>query len=132
MVNQIPLEIKFPAHTQTQLDGILIETTGVADPGPVVQTFYTEQFDRETAFLDGVITVADAKFVSKHLDEKVRMCSTVCEKCVCRGCNLHAHHQKGIEAMKQIAYADRIILNKIGIRVMPIFCLLSLSFASLL
>ena len=59
--------------TKIQLDGILIETTGVADPGPVVQTFYTDTFEKEVGFLDGVITVADAKFVAKHLDEKVRV-----------------------------------------------------------
>ena len=72
-VTQNTLRTKLLARTQIQLDGILIETTGVADPGPVVQTFHTDQFDKETAFLDGVVTVTDAKFVSKHLDEKVRV-----------------------------------------------------------
>lgn len=72
-----------------QLDGIIIETTGMADPAPVIQTFFTDKNLSGGVFLDGVITVVDCKHIQSHLSEK-----------------------DGNEAVKQVSYADRIILNK--------------------
>eukprot|EP00941_MAST-03F_sp_MAST-3F-sp1_P004473 g4473.t1 len=74
------------------LDGIIIETTGVADPGPVVQTLFVDEGLTDGIFLDGILTVVDAKHIGKHLDEK-----------------------EGDEATHQVAYADRILLNKIDL-----------------
>ncbi|CAI5731336.1 unnamed protein product [Peronospora destructor] len=74
-----------------QLDGIIIETTGMADPGPVVQTFFAEPLVAATCELDGIITVIDAKHILQHL-----------------------HPGSGVEheCQEQIAFADRVLLNK--------------------
>jgi G3E family GTPase len=70
-----------------RLDGVLIETTGLADPGPVAQTFFTDPEIREAYRLDGIVTVVDARHAAQHLDD-------------------------GKEAREQVAFADVILLNK--------------------
>lgn len=76
------------------LDGILIETTGLADPGPVCKTFYAEDELRERTRMDGVLTVVDAH----HFLEQLRR-----------------HRSQGAvnESAQQVGFADRLILNKI-------------------
>ena len=70
-----------------RLDGILIETTGLADPGPVAQTFFTDD-EMKTAYrLEGIVTVVDAKHVAQHFDSSP-------------------------EVKKQIGFADLLVLNK--------------------
>ncbi|MBV9996221.1 MAG: GTP-binding protein [Caulobacteraceae bacterium] len=68
-------------------DGIVIETTGLADPGPVAQTFFVDEEVRAKARLDSVTTVVDAKHIQLRLDDSR-------------------------EAREQIAFADQIVLNK--------------------
>lgn len=68
-------------------DRILIETTGLADPGPVVQTFFLDDDLKEKLRVDAVVTVVDAKHLELHLD---------------------SHH----EVAEQLAFADALILNK--------------------
>jgi len=68
-------------------DGIIIETTGLADPGPVAQTFFVDDDVRAKTRLDSITTVVDAKHVSLRLADSK-------------------------EAREQIAFADQIILNK--------------------
>ena len=51
-------------------DGVLIETTGLADPAPVAQTFFVDDRVVERYKLDGIITVVDAKHIIQHLDEE--------------------------------------------------------------
>ncbi len=70
-----------------RLDAILIETTGLANPGPVAQTFFSDPEMKENYRLDAIVTLVDAKHVLLHLDDSP-------------------------EAMKQIAFADVILLNK--------------------
>jgi G3E family GTPase len=70
-----------------RFDGILIETTGLADPAPVAQTFFVDEDVRSKTRLDSIITVVDAKHLLGEID--------------------HAH-----EAQEQLAFADTIILNK--------------------
>ena len=70
-----------------KLDGILIETTGLANPAPVAQTFFTDDEVKQNFRLDAIVTVVDAKHVSQHLDQDD-------------------------ESMKQVAFADVILLNK--------------------
>merc|ERR1712203_35569 len=75
------------------LDGVLIETTGLADPAPVAQTFFADDFVQQNLRLDGILTLVDAKHIIQHLDEE---------------------KPEGVEneAVEQIAFADRILLNK--------------------
>jgi G3E family GTPase len=68
-------------------DAIIVETTGLADPAPVAQTFFVDQDVKELARLDAVVTVADAKWLAARLRDAP-------------------------EAKNQIAFADVIILNK--------------------
>lgn len=70
-----------------KFDGIIIETTGLANPAPVAQTFFVDETVRTKTRLDAVVTVVDAK----HLPERL----------------VDSH-----EAADQIAFADVIVLNK--------------------
>ena len=73
-----------------RFDGIIVETTGLADPAPVAQTFFVDQDVSEKTRLDAVITVVDAKWLGERLKDAP-------------------------EARNQIAFADVIILNKIDL-----------------
>lgn len=66
----------------------------MANPAPIIQTFYAEDNIFNEVKLDGVVTLVDAKHAGLHLDEV---------------------KPKGVvnEAVEQIAYADRIIVNKV-------------------
>jgi len=77
-------------------DHVLIETTGLANPAPIIQTFFMEQDLADNFKLDGVITVVDSKHVTPHLDE-IKPDGMV------------------NEALEQVAFADRIVLNKIDL-----------------
>ncbi|HVY21360.1 MAG TPA: GTP-binding protein, partial [Bauldia sp.] len=68
-------------------DGILVETTGLADPAPVAQTFFMDDDVKAKAKLDAVVTVADAKHLLGSLKDSP-------------------------EAQEQIGFADVILLNK--------------------
>ena len=50
--------------------GVIIETTGLADPAPVAQTFFVDDDIEENYTLDGIITVVDAKHIIQHLQEE--------------------------------------------------------------
>src|ERR1700712_3123226 len=71
-------------------DGIIIETTGLANPAPVAQTFFVDEGVRSRARLDAIVTVVDAK-------------------------NLPARLADSAEAAAQIAFADVVLLNKIDL-----------------
>jgi G3E family GTPase len=70
-----------------KFDAILVETTGLADPGPVAQTFFVDEDVKARTKLDAIVTVVDAKNLLARLDD--------------------SH-----EAEEQIAFADVILLNK--------------------
>ncbi len=70
-----------------KFDGILVETTGLADPGPVAQTFFTDEDVKARTRLDAIVTVIDAKHFFGQLEQ-------------------------GSEAEQQVAFADVILLNK--------------------
>lgn len=73
-----------------KFDAIIIETTGLADPAPVAQTFFVDDDVAARASLDAVVTVVDAKHILLRLED--------------------SH-----EAEEQIAFADVILLNKIDL-----------------
>ncbi|HEY0051792.1 MAG TPA: GTP-binding protein, partial [Caulobacteraceae bacterium] len=68
-------------------DAIIVETTGLADPGPVAQTFFVDDDVRAKTRLDSVTTLVDALHVMARLDDSK-------------------------EAREQVAFADQIVLNK--------------------
>ena len=73
-----------------KFDYIMIETTGMADPGPVAQTFYVDDDMQQKMMLDAIVTVVDAKHIWEHIDDSD-------------------------EAKEQVAFADVILLNKIDL-----------------
>lgn len=75
----------------------MIETTGLANPAPIINTLMAHNDMQENIRLDGVVTLVDAKHVEQHLDDK-----EMSEEAV-------------NEAVEQIAYADRILLNKVDL-----------------
>jgi G3E family GTPase len=79
-----------------RFDQILIETTGLADPAPVAQTFFVDDEIRDQLRLDAIVTVIDAAHVLDHLNEV---------------------KPEGVEneAVEQVAFADRMILNKVDL-----------------
>jgi G3E family GTPase len=79
--------MKRQASATRGFDAIIIETTGLADPGPVAQTFFVDDEVRARTKLDSVTTLVDARHVLVTLDESR-------------------------EAREQIAFADQILLNK--------------------
>jgi len=70
-----------------KFDRVIIETTGMADPGPVAQTFFTDEDIGQYYLLDSILTVVDAKHAEKQLDEFR-------------------------EAQEQVGFADRILMSK--------------------
>jgi G3E family GTPase len=69
-----------------KFDHLLIETTGLADPSPVIQSFLTDEVMHSQTQLDAIITVVDAKHVAEHFDSN--------------------------EVQEQIAFADVLVINK--------------------
>ena len=72
---------------KNKFDYIMIETTGLADPAPVAQTFFVDDEIKESFSLDAIVTLVDAKHVWQHLDDSA-------------------------ECKEQIAFADVLLLNK--------------------
>ena len=70
-----------------QFDRLIIETTGLADPAPIIQTFFIDELIRQTIRLDAIITIVDCQHILQHLN---------------------GHRV----AVSQIGFADRIILSK--------------------
>jgi hypothetical protein len=55
---------------KNKLDAIMIETTGLANPAPVIQTFFVDDDIKDACLLDAVLTVVDAKHITLHLDDE--------------------------------------------------------------
>jgi G3E family GTPase len=75
---------------RSKFDTLMIETTGLADPAPVVQTFFIDERIRSVYEINGVVTVVDSKHVWQQIDYSP-------------------------EAREQIAFADLVLLNKIDL-----------------
>ncbi len=72
---------------ELMFDRVIIETTGVADPGPVAQTFFMDDEVASQYLLDSVLTLVDAKHANQQLDTR-------------------------LEAQRQVGFADRIFISK--------------------
>ncbi|MFZ5545469.1 MAG: CobW family GTP-binding protein [Pseudomonadota bacterium] len=72
---------------ELSFDRVVIETTGLADPGPVAQTFFMDDEIAESYLLDSILTLVDAKHGEQQLDQRQ-------------------------EARRQVGFADRIFLSK--------------------
>lgn len=79
-----------------EFDAILLETTGLADPAPIVYTVQTNSKLSDNYYIDSIVCLADAKHIQMHLDEKKP------------GGAVN-------EAYQQVAFADKILLNKIDL-----------------
>ena len=75
---------------EIKFDRVVIETTGMADPGPVAQTFFVDDAVAESYILDAVVTVVDSKHGMQQLDE----------------------HR---EIQQQVGFADKVLLSKIDL-----------------
>lgn len=75
------------AEKRNKFDYVIIETTGMADPSPVAQTFYIDQEIQQHYRLDGIVTLVDAKHFPLHVDDSE-------------------------EVKEQVGFADVILLNK--------------------
>jgi len=87
---------KIYEQTQGKLDGVIIETTGLADPAPVCQSFFVDEQIAAKYSIDAVVTIVDAKHIIQHLEEE---------------------KPEGVEneAVEQLAFADRIFINKVDL-----------------
>jgi G3E family GTPase len=72
---------------ELEFDRVVIETTGLADPGPVAQTFFMDDEIAESYLLDSILTLVDAKHAEKQLDDRQ-------------------------EARRQVGFADQIFISK--------------------
>ena len=72
---------------EVDFERVIIETTGMADPGPVAQTFFMDDEVAESYLLDSIITLVDAKHAQHQLDER-------------------------LEAQRQVGFADQIFISK--------------------
>lgn len=76
--------------SKKDLDYVLLETTGLADPGEIAELFWLDDDLDSDIYLDGIVTVVDAKYINGYLDTQP-------------------------DSTRQIAYADKVILNKIDL-----------------
>jgi len=83
-------------ESDVNIEHIIVETTGLANPAPIIQTFYQERNVAMSLKLDGILTVIDAKNVLKHIDEVPT-------------------EGKVNECVEQVSFADRILLNKMDL-----------------
>ena len=84
------------AKRRKDFDAILLETTGLADPAPIVYTVQTNPKMSDNYRIDSIVCLADAKHLNLHLDERKPEGSVN-------------------EALQQVAFADKILLNKIDL-----------------
>jgi len=99
--NDLATTLADMAKSNLDLDGVVIELTGMADPAPVVQTFFMHDEVRKAFFVDNVIALVDARYAMEKLDES-------------RG----DPKLKGT-ANAQIAFSSTVLLNKIDLVCAP-------------
>eukprot|EP00758_Cryptobia_borreli_P018294 Tbor_TRINITY_DN6677_c0_g1::TRINITY_DN6677_c0_g1_i1::g.3072::m.3072 len=91
--SQTVLALENLMRKKQTFDLVLVETSGMADPGPIAEMFWQDEALCGTLFLSGIVTLVDAKHIMRHLTSP----------------------DTNKEAMRQILAADKIILNKIDL-----------------
>ena len=88
--------VKLLITEKRKLDAVIIETTGLADPAPVAQTFFVDEALAKVCYLDAIVTLVDAAHIATQLGRE---------------------RPAGVEneAEEQLAFADRVILNKMDL-----------------
>mmetsp|Transcript_702 Transcript_702/g.2063 ORF Transcript_702/g.2063 Transcript_702/m.2063 type:complete len:350 (-) Transcript_702:46-1095(-) len=81
---------------RAQFDAIMLETTGLADPAPIIATLKSNQWIDDNFLIDAVVCLASAKHVKAHLDEEKPDGAVN-------------------EAVQQVAFSDKILLNKVDL-----------------
>lgn len=84
----------------SQLNWVVIETTGLADPAPLIHSLYMDDKCKKHLRMDSILTVVDAKHVELHLHSSPKRTGV---------------HGKNPEALQQLYFADRVILNKMDL-----------------
>ena len=84
------------AKRRKDFDAILLETTGLADPAPIVYTIQTNSKMSENYYIDSIVALADCKHLHLHLDDV-------------------KPDGSANEALQQVAFADKILLNKVDL-----------------
>ena len=87
------LEMKKKYKDTDKIDYIIIETTGMADPGPVLQTFLLNEEVKEWTRIDSCLTICDGSNIVQRLEDD-------------------REEGKVNEAIEQVCFADKIFLNK--------------------
>lgn len=94
VLDDLAVALKSLHAIRERFDHIVIETSGLANPAPIISTLFMDQYLPDMVRLDGVCTVVDAKHVVRHLDAAGK------------------EDGRSNEAIEQLAYADRIVINK--------------------
>lgn len=95
--NEMVKALESLLQQRTRFDYIIIETTGLANPGPVAAALWTDAELESSLCLDAIVTVVDAVHIGKHIN------------------NLNEELGEANEAQRQIAFADVILLNKLDL-----------------
>ena len=95
--NEMVKALESLLQQRTRFDYIIIETTGLANPGPVASALWTDAELESSLCLDAIVTVVDAVNISRHLDTP------------------NAEKGQANEAQRQLAFADIILLNKLDL-----------------
>jgi len=86
-----------------RFDYIFVETTGMADPGPLAKTLWVDEELESSIYLDAIVTLVDAKLIRYHLHGDTT------------GLPNDSFQPRKLEAMRQIALADVILINKVDL-----------------
>jgi G3E family GTPase len=86
----------YELHIKNAIDGVVVETTGLARPAPIVNTFLTDQGASQFTYVDSILTVVDAKHLLNSIDEAT-------------------NQEEREQVVEQIVFADVLLLNKIDL-----------------
>eukprot|EP01104_Vermistella_antarctica_P014430 TRINITY_DN4543_c0_g1_i1.p1 TRINITY_DN4543_c0_g1~~TRINITY_DN4543_c0_g1_i1.p1 ORF type:complete len:402 (+),score=57.12 TRINITY_DN4543_c0_g1_i1:41-1246(+) len=114
--SDLVLTIETLMERKDRFDYILLETTGVADPGPLISSFWMDDELHSDVYLDGVLTVVDSKHILERIENNIIGSFSGdgdIEKMAASSAPVQGHPSTRVnEAQRQIAFADRVLVNK--------------------